>query len=89
MVNCVTLIAPPFFEVEADTVIRKRVHDSRLSLADAQKAFAGLDKVTVQLCTHPHLRQRTVKSLSNSICGRFTMPDDLIRVRDFGTVEER
>ena len=33
MVNRVTLIAPPFFEVEADTVVRKRVHDSRLSLA--------------------------------------------------------
>lgn len=57
IVNNVTLIAPPFFESEADTAIRKRVHDGKLSLTDAKKAFAGLDKVTVQLSTHPNLRQ--------------------------------
>jgi len=47
IVNNVTLIAPPFFESEADTAICKRVHDGKLSFADAKKAFAGLDKVTV------------------------------------------
>jgi predicted nucleic acid-binding protein len=59
LVNSVTLIAPPFFEVEADTVIRKRVYERRLTLADARKAFIGLDKTPVQLCAHPLLRQRT------------------------------
>jgi len=59
LVNRVTLIAPPFFEVEADTVIRKRVYDGRLSMDDARKAFAGLDKIPVQLWAHPLLRQRT------------------------------
>jgi predicted nucleic acid-binding protein len=59
IVNNVTLIAPPFFEVEADTAIRKRVHDGRLSPTDARRAFAGLDRVTVHLFTHPNLRQRT------------------------------
>jgi len=58
IVNNVALIAPPFYEVEADTAIRKRVHDGKLSLTDAKKAFAGLDKVAVQLSTHPRLRQR-------------------------------
>ena len=58
MVNHVTLIAPPFFESETDTAIRKRVYEGKLSLADAKKAFAGLDRVTVQLITHPNLRQR-------------------------------
>jgi predicted nucleic acid-binding protein len=58
IVKNVRLIAPPFFESEVDTVIRKRVHDGKLSLADAKKAFAGLDKVTVQILTHPNLRQR-------------------------------
>jgi predicted nucleic acid-binding protein len=58
IVNNVTLIAPPFFESEADTVIRKRVHEGKLSATDAQKAFAGLDKVVVQLITLPNLRQR-------------------------------
>jgi len=51
IVNNVTLIAPPLFESETDTVIRKRVHDGRLSLTDARKAFAGLDRVTVQCYT--------------------------------------
>ena len=58
IVNNVILIAPPFFESEADTTIRKRVHDGKLSFTDAKKAFAGLDKVTVQIFTHPNLRQR-------------------------------
>ena len=53
-----TLISPPFFESEADTAIRKRVYDGRLSLTDAEKAFVGLDKVTVRVFTHPNLRQR-------------------------------
>lgn len=59
LVNGVALIAPPFFEAEVDTVIRKRVYDGRLSLTDARKAFVGLDKIPVQLCAHPRLRQRT------------------------------
>ena len=58
IVNNVVLIAPPFFESETDTTIRKRVHDGRLSLTDAKKAFAGLDRVNVQIITHPNLRQR-------------------------------
>lgn len=58
IVNNVTLIAPPFFASETDTVIRKRVHDGKLSLDDAKKAFAGLDKVTVQLLMPSKLRQR-------------------------------
>jgi len=40
LVNSMTLIAPPLFESEADTAIRKRVHDGKLSLTDAKKAFA-------------------------------------------------
>jgi predicted nucleic acid-binding protein len=59
VVNSVTLIAPPFFEVETDTVIRKRVYDGRLSLADARKAFVGLGKTRVQICAPPRLRWRT------------------------------
>jgi predicted nucleic acid-binding protein len=58
IVNNVTLIAPPFFASEADTAIRKRVYDGKLSAADANKAFAGLDKLPVHLFTHPKLRQR-------------------------------
>ncbi|CAN5844159.1 type II toxin-antitoxin system VapC family toxin [soil metagenome] len=56
--NGVALIAPPFFASEVDTVIRKRVYDGRLTIADANKAYAGLDLVTVQLVMPPNLRQR-------------------------------
>lgn len=57
--NNVTLIAPPFFVVEVDTVIRRRVYDGKLSFAAARKAYAGLDQIPVQPSSHPRLRQRT------------------------------
>lgn len=59
IINNITLIAPAFFVVEVDTVIRKRVYDGNLSLAEAKKAYAGLDRIPVQPATHPQLRQRT------------------------------
>lgn len=43
----ITLIAPPIFPSEVDTAIRKRVHDGRLSQADAQKAYTVLDRAPV------------------------------------------
>ncbi|MGH9843427.1 MAG: type II toxin-antitoxin system VapC family toxin [Blastocatellia bacterium] len=57
--NNVTLVAPPFFEVEVDSVIRKRVYEGKLTLAEAKKAYAGLDQIPVQPFSHPRLRQRT------------------------------
>jgi predicted nucleic acid-binding protein len=58
LVNNIALIAPPFFASETDTVIRKRVYDGKLSISDAKSAFAGLDKVPVQLLMHSTIRQR-------------------------------
>lgn len=52
------LIAPPIFISEVDTVIRRRVHDGRLSQVDAQRAYAVLDRAPIQIVTHPNLRQR-------------------------------
>lgn len=57
--NNVTLIAPPFFVVEVDTVVRRRVYDGILTFAEARKAYAGLDQIPVQPSSHPRLRQRT------------------------------
>lgn len=56
--NNILLVAPPLFESETDTVLRKRVQDGKLSSTNAKKAFVGLDKVTVQICWDPHLRRR-------------------------------
>jgi len=68
IVNNMTLIAPPFFASETDTAIRKRVYEGKLSLADAKQAFTGLDKVPVQLRTHPNMRQR-----AREIAGQFNL----------------
>jgi predicted nucleic acid-binding protein len=55
----IDLIAPPLFTSEVDTAIRKRVYDGRLSQADAQKAYAVLDRAPLRIVAHPNLRQRT------------------------------
>ena len=53
-----TLIAPPFYISEVDSVIRKRVFEGKLRPADAQRAFAVLDSAPVSVLTPPNLRQR-------------------------------
>ncbi|MFQ6042302.1 MAG: type II toxin-antitoxin system VapC family toxin [Candidatus Poribacteria bacterium] len=54
----IELIAPPLFESEVDTVIRKRTVAGKLSLKDAHKAYSILDRAPVKIVTHPNLRQR-------------------------------
>ncbi len=54
----IELIAPPLFESEVDTVIRKRIAAGKLSLNDAHKAYNILDRALVRITTHPGLRQR-------------------------------
>jgi len=56
LVNNISLVAPHLYECEVDTVIRRRAYEGRLSLADAKKALAGLDRVPVQVMAHPDLR---------------------------------
>ena len=54
----IELIAPPLFESEVDTVIRKRVVAGKLNLQDAHRAYNILDRAPVQIVTHPNVRQR-------------------------------
>lgn len=54
----IELIAPPLFESEVDTVIRKRVVTGKLSLIDAHKAYSVLDRAPILVVNHPNLRQR-------------------------------
>jgi len=65
----IDLIAPPVFESEVDTVIRRRVVAGRLSLQDAHKAYGILDRAPVHIVTHPNLRQR-----ARDIAERFNLP---------------
>jgi len=54
----ITLIAPPLFEMETDSVIQTRVVDGRTTPAVADKTLALLDTAPVVIATHPRLRQR-------------------------------
>ena len=52
----ITMIAPPIFESELDSIIRKRVFDGRLKQIEAQLAYNVLDKIPVLIINHPDLR---------------------------------
>jgi len=65
----IELIAPPLFESEVDTVIRKRVMAGKLTHNDARKAYSILDLAPVQIVTHPNLRQR-----ARDIAEQFNLP---------------
>jgi len=65
----IELIAPPLFESEVDTVIRKRVAAGKLNLNDAHKAYNILDRAPVRITTHSGLRQR-----AREIAERFNLP---------------
>ncbi len=53
-----SLIAPPIFPSEIDSVIRSRVYSGRLSQGNAHWAYAVLDRAPIQIGTHPKLRRR-------------------------------
>jgi len=52
----ITMIAPPVFESELDSIIRKRVFDGRLKQIEAQLAYNVLDKIPVLIINHTDLR---------------------------------
>lgn len=54
----ITLIAPPLFEMETDSVIQTRVVDGRTTPAVADETLALLDTAPVVTVTDPRLRQR-------------------------------
>jgi predicted nucleic acid-binding protein len=54
----VTLIAPPLFEMETDSIIQTRVADGRTTPHVADQTLALLDTAPIVIVTHPRLRQR-------------------------------
>ena len=54
----ITLIAPPLFEMETDSVIQTRVVEGKTTPAVADQTLALLDTAPVAIVTHPKLRQR-------------------------------
>lgn len=55
----ITLIAPPLFPVEVDSIIRKRVHNGSLTAEEGVQAYARLEAIPVQIVDEPGLRQRS------------------------------
>lgn len=56
--NKIRLIAPPIFNSEVDSAIRKRVFDGRMLAEEAKKAYTILDVVPVAIVDIPGVRQR-------------------------------
>ncbi len=54
----VILIAPPNFNSEIDSAIRKRVFYGKMTPAEAKKAYAILDAAPVQIVDTPRVRER-------------------------------
>ena len=54
----IQLIAPPLFEMEADSVIQTRVVEGRTTPSIADQTLLLLDTAPVVIATHPRLRQR-------------------------------
>ena len=64
--NGISLIAPPIFFSEVDSVIRKHVFYDRMTKNDAYKAYMLLDQIPVKVLEIPSVRQ-----LARDIAERF------------------
>jgi len=53
-----TLIAPPLFEMETDSIIQTRVVEGRTTPLIADQTLALLDTAPVGILTHSRMRQR-------------------------------
>jgi predicted nucleic acid-binding protein len=57
--NGITLIAPPLFESETDSIIQTRIFENRVTWDIADKTYKLLDNAPVAIVTHPLMRQRS------------------------------
>src|SRR5207302_7160221 len=53
-----SLIVPPIFESEVDSVIRARAFAGRLTPRQAKEAWSGLDDLQIDMLNPPRLRRR-------------------------------
>lgn len=66
----ITLIAPPLFPVELDSIIRKRVHNGSLTAEQGRQTFVILDAIPVEILTPEGLRLRA-RSIAEQFNQRF------------------
>jgi predicted nucleic acid-binding protein len=58
-VAAATLIAPPVFESEVDSIVRARASSGRLSAVDAERAYSAIDRLVIEIRNPSGLRQRS------------------------------
>ena len=56
--NGITLIAPPLFELETDSIIQTRLFENRVTQDIADRTYRLLDNAPIIIVTHPLMRQR-------------------------------
>lgn len=56
--NGITLVAPPLFESETDSIIQTRIFENRVTWDIADRTYKLLDNAPVIITTHPLMRQR-------------------------------
>lgn len=54
----ITLIAPPLFESETESVIQEEVFSGYVSIVDADRALRALDRTGVQIVQDPRVKER-------------------------------
>lgn len=65
----ITLIAPPLFEYETESVIQTKIVSGKITRADADLALQALAASGVRLITHPDMIQR-----AREIARQFNQP---------------
>ncbi len=65
----ITLIAPPLFEMETDSIIQTRVVDGRTTPAVAHETLTLLDTAPIVIVTHPRMRHRA-REIARHFCQR-------------------
>ncbi len=65
----ITLIAPPLFEYETESVIQTKIIRGAATIADADLALQALAAVSVQLVSHPDMVKR-----ARSLARQFNQP---------------
>jgi len=69
LMNGITLIAPPLFEYEVESVIQTKVMRGLATIADADLALHAIAAAGVQLLTHPDAVKR-----AREIARQFSQP---------------
>jgi predicted nucleic acid-binding protein len=75
----VTLIAPPLFEYETESVLQAYLHTSVLTVAETDTALARIAVVGVQIVSHPEMVKRA-RGIARQ-CGQSRIFDSVYAAR--------